>query len=112
MYQIKMIDTSDKNTLFITSFYASDTGQVISFELGQASLTLFLCLSIRLLTSEQTGWENVVVVRKSKDYVYGIGVESVYSLTHWGRLTHICVSKLSILGSDNGLSPGRRQAII
>ena len=25
---------------------------------------------------------------------------------------HICVSKLSILGSDNGLSPGRRQAII
>ena len=27
-------------------------------------------------------------------------------------MTHICVSKLSILGSDNGLSPGRRQAII
>ena len=25
---------------------------------------------------------------------------------------HICVSKLSILGPDNGLSPGRRQAII
>ena len=34
------------------------------------------------------------------------------SLTHWGRVTHICVSKLSITGSDNGLSPGRRQAII
>ena len=27
-------------------------------------------------------------------------------LTHWGRVTHICV------GSDNGLSPGRHQAII
>ena len=26
-------------------------------------------------------------------------------------MTHICVSKLSIIGSDNGLSPGRRQAI-
>ena len=25
---------------------------------------------------------------------------------------HICVSKLAIIGSDNGLSPGRRQAII
>ena len=25
---------------------------------------------------------------------------------------HICVSKLTITGSDNGLSPGRRQAII
>ena len=33
-------------------------------------------------------------------------------LTHWGRVTHICVSKLTISGSDNGLSPGRRQAII
>ena len=33
-------------------------------------------------------------------------------LTHWGWVTHICVSKLTIIGSDNGLSPGRRQAII
>ena len=33
------------------------------------------------------------------------------TLTHWGRATHICVSKLTITGSDNGLSPGRRQAI-
>ena len=31
---------------------------------------------------------------------------------HWGHVRHICVSKLSITGSDNGLSPGRRQAII
>ena len=33
-------------------------------------------------------------------------------LTHWGRMTHICVSKLTSTGSDNGLSPSRRQAII
>ena len=33
-------------------------------------------------------------------------------LTHWGRVTHIYVSKLTIIGSDNGLSPDRRQAII
>ena len=33
-------------------------------------------------------------------------------LTHWGRVTHICVVKLNIVGSENGLSPGRRQAII
>ena len=26
-------------------------------------------------------------------------------LTHLGRLTHICVGKLTIIGSDNGLSP-------
>ena len=33
-------------------------------------------------------------------------------LTHWGRVTHLCVSKLTSIASDNGLSPGRRQAII
>ena len=33
-------------------------------------------------------------------------------LTHWGRVTHIYVGNLAIIGSDNGLSPGRRQAII
>ena len=33
-------------------------------------------------------------------------------LTHWGRVTHICVSKLTIIGSDKGLPPDRRQTII
>ena len=33
-------------------------------------------------------------------------------LTHWGPVTHICVSNLTIIGSDNGLAPGRHQAII
>ena len=33
-------------------------------------------------------------------------------ITHWGRVTHICVNKQTIIGSDNGLLPGRRQAII
>ena len=36
----------------------------------------------------------------------------VFSLTHWGRQTHICIGKLTIIASDNGLSPWRRQAII
>ena len=35
-----------------------------------------------------------------------------WSLTHWGRVTHICVGNLTIIGSDNGLSPDWRQAII
>ena len=33
-------------------------------------------------------------------------------LTPWGRVTHICVGNLAIIAPDNGLSPGRRQAII
>ena len=32
--------------------------------------------------------------------------------THWGRVTHIYVFNLTIVGSDDGLSPGRCQAII
>ena len=34
------------------------------------------------------------------------------NLIHWGRVTHIWVNKLTMIGSDNGFSPGRRQAII
>ena len=43
------------------------------------------------------------------DDVYNFQVSN---LTHWGRVTHICVSKLNVIGSDNDLSPGRRQGII
>ena len=32
--------------------------------------------------------------------------------TQWGQMTHICVSKFTIIVSDNGLSPVGRQAII
>ena len=34
------------------------------------------------------------------------------NFNHWGRVTHICVGNLTIIGSDNGLSPGRRPAVI
>ena len=33
-------------------------------------------------------------------------------LTHWSKVTHICVGNITIIGSDNALSPDRRQAII
>ena len=46
------------------------------------------------------------------NYYMSVHKGSVSPLTHRGRVTHICVGKLSIIGSDNGLSPGRRQAII
>ena len=32
--------------------------------------------------------------------------------TSWGRVTHICFGDPTVVGSENGLSPGRRQAII
>ena len=39
-------------------------------------------------------------------------MKATMDLTHWGRVTHICVTYLTIITSDNGLSPTRRQAII
>ena len=36
----------------------------------------------------------------------------VSCITHWGRMMHIWVSKVTTIGSDNGLSPDRSQTII
>ena len=33
-------------------------------------------------------------------------------LTHWGWVTYICMGNLTIIASDDGLSPGQRQANI
>ena len=51
-------------------------------------------------------------IRQHARYGQQCCISAVPSLTHWGRVTHICVGKLIIIGSDNGLSPDRRQAII
>ena len=40
------------------------------------------------------------------------GVNTSIHLIHWCRVTLICVTKLITIGSNNGLSPDRRQAII
>ena len=47
-------------------------------------------------------------------YVYNLAKMCAYltMLTHWGQVMYLCVGKLTTIGSDNGLSPGRRQAII
>ena len=50
---------------------------------------------------------------KHREWLFFCALTSmVVCITHWSRVTHICVSKQSIIGSYNGLSPGRRQAII
>ena len=52
------------------------------------------------------------VLRSYVKYVFSINVSEIWQLTHWGWVTHMCVCNLTIIGSDNGLSPSRRQAII
>ena len=54
-----------------------------------------------------------IVVKQliDREYITVYGQEQE-TLTHWSRVTHVSVCKLTITGSDNGLSPGRCQAII
>ena len=42
--------------------------------------------------------------------VYGMQTCYLVHLTHWARVAHICVDNLTIIGSYNGLSRGRREA--
>ena len=59
-------------------------------------------------------WHNLVTwfVIAVAEQASAVSCSCKQILTHWGRVTHICVVKLTIIGSDNGLSPERRQAII
>ena len=57
-----------------------------------------------------------VVMAQSKLYIQGLIIVPAHRATqllpHWGRVTHIYVNEPTIIGSDNALSSGRRQAII
>ena len=55
-----------------------------------------------------SGW--LMYLKSDLHYVHNFSLVS-HGLTHWGWVTHICVSKRAIIGSDNGMSPSRCQAI-
>ena len=63
-------------------------------------------------------WSNPIariLLSSETHYLYYPVNQGAYvtdELTYWGRVTHTCASKLTIIGSDNGLSPGQHQAII
>ena len=57
---------------------------------------------------------NMLLINKMLTLVkvmLGAIMQQAINLTHWGQVTHICVSNLTIIGSDNGLSPARPHAI-
>ena len=66
-------------------------------------------------SSNELQWLDFIIGHQDNSPSNSHQVDMPYYLmgiTHWGRVTHICISRLTIIGSDNGLSPGRRQAII
>ena len=54
-------------------------------------------------------WTTLLIILRTS-HIESLKVFS--PLTHWGRVMGKCVGKLTIIGSDNGLLPGRRHAII
>ena len=88
---------------------------------GFSSKWLMVLFVFSLTLSWKFGEKNYRVAEESRRYdacvtsmqlVLSAACElNAMCLTRWGRVTHICVSKLNIIGSDNGLPPGRRQAI-
>ena len=58
------------------------------------------------------GWRFTCINLMRQQWRYFLSAFTHWGLTHWGRVTHICALNLTVIGSDNGLSPGRRQAII
>ena len=53
-------------------------------------------------------WNRSTILQRARWRI----AEQFGCLTDRGRVTHICVGNLTIIGPDNGLAPGRRQAII
>ena len=58
-------------------------------------------------------WKSLANDVNGSHILYNLSVVKHHALlNHWGRVTHICITKLTLIGSDNGLPPHLRQAII
>ena len=81
---------------------------------GKSQQQGFLCSGVKTFTCVTLVEDEVMVNFGNLLLIlrFLCNLEAGKPLTHWGRVTHICISKQTIIGSDNGLSPGRRQAII
>ena len=89
---------SDRSLGTICILFNLAVEKIICFVYGQAAVS--------------GKWLNFISPRISILFHTSFVDDRVNGLTHWGRVTHICISKLTIIDSDNGLSPGPCQAII
>ena len=76
---------------------------------GEQLRTKFIkiCISIQNIS-----FKEIHLIMSSTKCRPFCGLIVLILLIHWGRVTIICVSKLTTIDSDNCLSPGRHQAII
>ena len=82
---------------------------VITIELGMENFSEIWSVRWTLQLFKHCFWK--ITCSPGAPFTKKLG-KLLLSLTHWGWVTHICIGKLTIIGSDNGLLPGQRQAII
>ena len=102
---INQISVNQKTTIFI---WENQIKNVVC----KMMTTLFPpeCVNIGHGDNPKRGW--IGLYQLTPSWSTCISNTGSQVLTHCGRVTHICISKPTIIGSDNGLSPGRRQAVI
>ena len=91
------------------------TGKIILYWIGALFCFPFLEQNYWFIESPRTLWDfnhNMFCWKCWNSFNWLLYTLPMHILTHWGRVTHICISKLTIIGSDNGLPPNRRQAVI
>ena len=84
-------------------YWAHFLSYVISYFFFRIMKTLVICMISPLFDRRHRSWVSETPDKYERALTHW---------GHWGRVTYICVAYLTIIGSDNGLSPGRCQAII
>ena len=111
----------NRRVLLFDTAYVIETASLHQSQVPQGCIVEVGCLlEWRVAWQPQLPWrleikyDNMnITLSKQHGQVSDGGAKSDQTmLTHWGRVTHICVNKLTIIGSDNGLAPGRHQTII
>ena len=75
-------------------------------DLGHQCIYIYIYICLNILTHTSQG-KLTLILRVIFPNIYLQLIS-----THWGQVTRIGVGNLAIIGLDNGLLPGRRQAFI
>ena len=93
-----------------SNMFSKDNGKRLYLGHALGEILSHRHFACSLLSNVLHNENNVMVQRANKILLRR--VTGGFPLTHWGRVTHICIGKLTIIGSENGLSPSWRQAIV
>ena len=100
-------------TQYWLAFWSRDQSQLQLIQTFQwhADLTAYHMIRMMAYMNYISSWVKILMPSMAQISLIYL-MKKFDILTHWGQATHICVGKLTSITSDNGLSPGRRQAII